>query len=452
MGRIERYIQGALLPGTNHTLHAGRDIYLKRDVFLYTANYESDEEAERALGRIAAASSYRNDRFMHILDVFRNGLQLCVVLKAERGGQLTGALAERKPLQSWLSSLLGLGKAMLDAWEAGIQGYSVSIDNLWVCPDGRWMIMNYWDQAEAKFQGAAGLSVLSLQHMAGSADLPGRLEDMEPVLRLYLQSRGLSEGKTSQMLRILKQSMVGTESLSSFLFAVQETVFPELKLSEGTQPQQAKQTEEAADPVPQRRIAEAGTKPPARKQVSREPQEASDGTGLRRLLLIALGSLCVLIVAAVWVKQAYTPDAASSIEAAAPEQKQTAGGEAGARGADEKNEPTQPAQQSAPSSPGTSQGEGTAEQTGQGQAATETEQEAEEEPAVPVIAEGESFPAPALVGLTREAAEKLALAHGLKYQFYLVDNEAPAGEVFEQEPAAGTTSKRGDAILFWVSR
>ena len=59
---------------------------------------------------------------------------------------------------------------------------------------------------------------------------------------------------------------------------------------------------------------------------------------------------------------------------------------------------------------------------------------------------------PDLVAHTREDAEKMAIASGLRYQFFLESNAAVKGVVFKQDLTPGTSVKNGDHITFWVSK
>ncbi|WJH37360.1 PASTA domain-containing protein [Paenibacillus sp. CC-CFT747] len=67
-------------------------------------------------------------------------------------------------------------------------------------------------------------------------------------------------------------------------------------------------------------------------------------------------------------------------------------------------------------------------------------------------AKAESGIVPALVGLTKEDAEKQAVAAGLHYNFFLENDSLPAGAVFKQDPPAGTPAAKGDNVTFWVSK
>ncbi|MDF2647773.1 MAG: hypothetical protein K0Q73_3578, partial [Paenibacillus sp.] len=59
---------------------------------------------------------------------------------------------------------------------------------------------------------------------------------------------------------------------------------------------------------------------------------------------------------------------------------------------------------------------------------------------------------PDLLTHTRENAAKMAIASGLRYQFFLESNAAAKGVVFKQDLTPGTAVKNGDRITFWVSK
>lgn len=59
---------------------------------------------------------------------------------------------------------------------------------------------------------------------------------------------------------------------------------------------------------------------------------------------------------------------------------------------------------------------------------------------------------PNLVAHSREDAEKMTIASGLRYQFFLESNTAVKGVVFKQDLTPGTAVKNGDRITFWVSK
>ncbi|MNI10465.1 PASTA domain protein [compost metagenome] len=59
---------------------------------------------------------------------------------------------------------------------------------------------------------------------------------------------------------------------------------------------------------------------------------------------------------------------------------------------------------------------------------------------------------PNLVGLTQAEAERKSLASRLRYSFVIETNEQSPGEVFKQEPEAGSKIKTGEEIKFWISK
>lgn len=59
---------------------------------------------------------------------------------------------------------------------------------------------------------------------------------------------------------------------------------------------------------------------------------------------------------------------------------------------------------------------------------------------------------PNLLGFTQAEAEKRVLAAGLRYVYYLENNEETKGLVFKQEPKSGASIAKGDNISFWVSK
>jgi beta-lactam-binding protein with PASTA domain len=64
----------------------------------------------------------------------------------------------------------------------------------------------------------------------------------------------------------------------------------------------------------------------------------------------------------------------------------------------------------------------------------------------------EQVKAPSLVGISRQEAEKLILATGLHYQFFLEANDQAQGTVLKQDPLPQTIVPSGGNITFWVSK
>ncbi|WP_175532010.1 PASTA domain-containing protein [Paenibacillus sp. yr247] len=78
--------------------------------------------------------------------------------------------------------------------------------------------------------------------------------------------------------------------------------------------------------------------------------------------------------------------------------------------------------------------------------------DAEVQPADDGALQAKAGVVPDLVAHTREDAEKMAIASGLRYQFFMESNAAVKGAVFKQDLTPGTSVKNGDRITFWVSK
>lgn len=74
------------------------------------------------------------------------------------------------------------------------------------------------------------------------------------------------------------------------------------------------------------------------------------------------------------------------------------------------------------------------------------------QPAVDGAVKAKEGIVPDLITHTRGDAKKMAIASGLRYQFFLESNAAIKGIVFKQDLTPGTAIKNGDRITFWVSK
>jgi serine/threonine-protein kinase len=59
---------------------------------------------------------------------------------------------------------------------------------------------------------------------------------------------------------------------------------------------------------------------------------------------------------------------------------------------------------------------------------------------------------PTLTGMPKEAAEKMALDTGLRYEFFLENDKQAAGTVFKQEPRPNEQVEKGSKVMFWISK
>jgi hypothetical protein len=59
---------------------------------------------------------------------------------------------------------------------------------------------------------------------------------------------------------------------------------------------------------------------------------------------------------------------------------------------------------------------------------------------------------PALIGLTKDEAEKQAISSGLHYNYFIEPNGQAQGAVFKQDPQPGSNISKGDNVTFWIGK
>lgn len=449
----ERYaLKEPVMTGKRHSVYRARDLALNRDVFLYIAANGKAGEAGSYLQRLGRVSGFDHEQFIHIFDAGLHEDYPYMVLKAYDGEPLLSAI-ERRNIDAGriLASVTELGKSLLEALEAGIQGFSVTADNVWVRPDGRWMIVNYWEEADKRRQGAAGLAALLVQCFTAAAELPRDAEALELDLRRHMPRLGTTPAQTERLIELLHRVLQGGESLSSFLFELREiggskeaaAVEERPRFSAGaafSQPQQ-EPVRSAPPEYPAHRDAGAYVKDAEDEEYDEDEADEEDDDDraggrsrwrLRRVAAISVAFLCVLVVAAIWIRQSFQP---IERESAAP---------------------PPPASAGADGSGGSSGGGGSAE-AGAGREANAGRNGKPSEPDPMVLPEkpetdGDTVHVPPLVGLTRETAEKEALALQLKYDYFIEPSDQEQGTVFKQVPEPGTEVPKGTRITFYVSR
>lgn len=458
----ERYVlKERVMTGKRHSVYRARDLALNRDVFLYIAANENAGEAGSYLQRLGRVSGFDHEQFIHIFDAGLHEDHPYMVLKAYDGEPLLSAI-ERRNIEAGriLASVTELGKSLLEALEAGIQGFSVTADNVWVRPDGCWMIVNYWEEADKRRQGAAGLAALLVQCFTAAAELPPDAETLEFALRRHMPRHGATPAQTERLIELLQRVLQGGESLSSFLFALREigaskeaaAVEERPSFSSGAAfaPPRQEPVRSAPPEYPAHRDAVAYAKDAedaAYDEDEADEEDDGDRAGgrprwrLRRVAAVSVSVLCVLVVAAIWIRQSFQPIERESA-APPPPAEVGGGGSAGAGG---------------PSGGGGSAEAGADREADAGREANAGRNGKPSEPDPMVLPEkpetdGDTVHVPPLVGLTRETAEKEALALQLKYDYFIEPSDQEQGMVFKQVPEPGTEVPKGTRITFYVSR
>lgn len=441
------------------TMYEAFDRSLSRSVLLYEIAPERTTTDSRET--VKRGASFTHDRFMHILDVGTEKGMPYAVFKACEGSPLVDELhRHRLRPQQLLTAVYELGKAMQDAAEEGMYGFSVCADNLWLGSGAAFMPIHYWDAADERRRGAAGLCHLLYQLAARTDELPDHADTADNRLRIAL--RALPPETLEALLALYRRVFREKLSLTAFLLelhvhiqgaATKEAIRPAPAAQPQTekQPQQTQpQTVQQPVPRPQpqhiaapRSVPERKAERPAPVQAAASPLEetkkfqavaepaasgdtepeengaSADRRSIWKKIAIISGAACLFVIVFVGglmlIFQVANPS----------ESDRTA------------------AKDTAPASPSTAAPTPAPKQPDTGNAAADKTVQTVE--AVPTTI-------PQLVGLSKADAEKRALASGLHYTFYIEKDNAAKDTVFKQEPKAGDPAVKGGSVTFWVSK
>jgi len=437
------------LPGG--MIYLGTDLSLKRHVILYGVDSPDEAFTARYLRQLREASQFTGENFMHILDLGMDteSSRIVAILKPSSGKPLAQEIGR----QAWsfeesILLICGLSVTMQKAFAEGITQFSVHAENLWLNEENQIVVMNYWEQGPARHRGVTGLCGLLYQFLTGAQTIPLSWESLELLLLESL--RDLQSQQREEVLGIIRQASAGQLSLKEFTSQLRQQLSfrGERGMNDVKPASPASQapSASAARPNPykdeeQERIRElkqfvAGpSRPAARRTAAPEPEgdEAEDKTAAmeldepaeekrsvgwlaKRVLIFGTAFLCIVALAGFILIEL--------IDNHKPN-----------RGED----PSFAEQ--VPATPQTQQPAETAPKE------TKPEPSPEKPPA-----SGEPVQAPSLIGLSREEAEKQALAYGLHYEFVIEASDQANNTVFKQEPVPNTQLHSGDNIKFWVSK
>jgi len=487
-----RYVPGTkILRVSSGEIYSGRDLSLNRDVYLYMTQNGEGSFAPAHLQTLREEwSRYDDDRFMHLLDAGWDQGTFYAVLPAANGQPL---LLQLKRI-NWtareiLSQIYELGRAMQDAMEKGAVRFSVTADNVWL--HGKTMkFVNYWSEGNETEQGVTGLCGLLYQLCTRSSAIPSELQAFS--LHLYASLHDLPVKQRDAVLSVVRQGRAGELTLSSFLFGLHDLL---------------REFDRQAEPERQapvrghRRFADDAVRAPLAYQTANESGNANErkaavetgnaaegnaaaGTGKVPGRNTAIGTrtgsehtkngrtvLNIILFAGIFVisfalviglilhipreNGPFAPPDDSPLE--------NSGTQAAAEGSgSQESEDMRPQENTgqqevaAPADPDRQPGkdrrqenrpEGNDEETGPYDPEAEKQADPGEDPS-----DQATVSVPRLIGLNREEAEQLALAHGLRYSYFLENDERPQGTVFKQEPAPDQIVPKGSRVTFWVSR
>ncbi|WP_159887918.1 PASTA domain-containing protein [Paenibacillus puerhi] len=462
--RARYVLRKPILPARNGMLFAGTDLSLRRDIAVFVSEQPSRIEQQAYLRLLQTVAHYNDNRFLHLLDVGVEDLSIYAVLKAYEGNPLSFQLKKTGwSLTEMAAAVSELGLGIVDAASKHISGFSILADNVWLDEEGRLKIINYWEKTEDHAQGVRGLAGLCYQLAAGSEAIPADGEERERKLRAALEDHGQSEW-TESFIDLLRRSSRGSETLSSFIDQLAVLAGKSLA-EERPNPLLARGMREAdaAFGTLQPAVSAAltslrvGLEPqpggpayPARAELAanrssqefEEEQEAAEEESeprrpvVRRVMrktFFGFALMGVALVSAVGVfflflelgarlgkePAAEVTEGGRSVQAVSPHA-QTAPLVSG-KVTEQKQQPAAPP--------------------------VEPAEEAE-----PTLADDATVPAPKLVGLNKQEAEKRALDSGLKYEYFLEKNPNSANTVFRQSPAPGTVLAKGESVSFWISK
>lgn len=438
------------LPGG--MIYLGTDLSLKRHVILYGVNSPDEAFTARYLRQLREASQFTGENFMHILDLGmeKESSRIVAILKPSSGKPLAQEIGR----QAWsfeesILLVCGLSVTMQKASAEGITQFSVHAENLWLNEENQIVVMNYWEQGPARHRGVTGLCGLLYQFLTGASTVPLSWESLELLLLESL--RDLLPQQREAVLSIIRQASAGQLSLKEFTAQLRQqlsfrgergiTDVKPAALAGAQAPPAAEVRPNPAKDEEQERIRElkqfvAGpSRPAGRAKAAPEPEadeeedeaatmeldepvqeKRSVGWLAKRVLVFGTAFLCVVALAGfilIELIDNHKPNLGEdpSFAEQAPATPQT-----------------QPPVETAPKE-------------------TKPETPPEKPPA-----SGEPVQAPSLIGLTREQAEKQALANGLHYEFVIEASDQASNTVFKQEPMPNTQLHSGDNIKFWVSK
>lgn len=206
------------------SLFLGRDESLNRQVYLYRMEKKLKITEEEHLRMMAGVSHVVHPSFFHILDmgVSRDGA--FAVLEKREGVSFVQLMQQKKEnysLGEILSFVIQVGKAVQDALEERIRGYSITAENLWLYED-QVMVMNYWTEGEREQRGALGLATLLYQLATRSLDIPTGLDRIEQGIRECPLECSADERES--LLRMVRRAWNGQDTLSSFILGMNRLV------------------------------------------------------------------------------------------------------------------------------------------------------------------------------------------------------------------------------------
>lgn len=446
-----RYVpEKPILPLPGGMIYLGTDLSLKRQIILYGVDSPDETFAAHYIRQLREASQFTGENFMHILDlgIDTESNRLMAILKPCNGNPLIQEIGRRTAgFEESVRLVCELGVTMQKASAEGIPQFSVHADNLWLNEEKQIVVMNYWETGADRHRGVTGLCGLLYQLITGALTVPASWNSLILLLRESIAA--LPAQQKEGLLRIYDSAASGLLTLQEFTFQLRqllsfrgsqatgsvkpdETAFQSRSAASLTKEIELERIEELKKAVAPASRARSDSKPhpqPVRIEEEDEddaatmvlgavkPDKKTFGTLAKRVLIYGSVFAGVIVLAgAILIGLLDNRNSNRGEEQTFAEQ-------------------TPPTTQTQPQ-----------------QTVTPKETKPDSAAVTPPAA-GQPIPAPTLIGLTREQAEKQALASGLHYEFVIEANDQTANNtVFKQEPMPNTTVTTGGNIKFWVSK
>ncbi|TMV52205.1 PASTA domain-containing protein [Paenibacillus mesophilus] len=403
-----KQLLGPLLDGQ---LYEGKDLSLARSVFVYTVDLQGEATAKQYIGKLGSAAQQgaTDSPFLHVLDIEAGSGNINVIISYKPGCSFRQFVRNNPPsFKEAVAMIANLGQALLDAAEERHLHFLLDPSNIWITEDGTINVINTWDRPSSHSRLSKGLSRLFVQLMARSEEVP---EDAESLSSSLYRALVLPVSKKEEVVAAVTDAWKEKLSLASFvqymsmlLQSPSSAAFRDERLeTSGTGAKTLtyqelhiayQEEEQTSRPVFRNRWLKVGKKV---------------------WIALSLSALGLAVFAGGFVLLVETMNGGGKSKPAEPVV------------VEHRAQPTVP-QKTAVEVP-------------------------KEKP--PVVAPSGNQPivgVPTLTGLSKEAAEKMALDTGLRYEFFLETDKQAAGTVFKQEPRPNEQVEKGSKVTFWISK
>lgn len=380
---------------SNGLIVRGKDLTSKRDVLLYTFQ-ESDETTNHEVLRwLEKASQNTNEHVMQILDIGMEDGTLYAALHVESGKPLSDRLNDLEITgHKALTYVHEIALAIRKTHSSQLMDYAVEAANLWIEDNGQLRILNSWAEGKNGRRGVPGLALL-LYQLGAKTDIPTSSMSAYSY-EMSLLFADLTEATRERAVALACKAYEGVSTLEEFQLELGDLL--------------------GLDGDRSKPISDSYA----------ETSKAKEKKTVRKWTVIASASFGVIILLLLLSLRPHSDYA------------------------DDTKKQTTPTSGTAANSPNvtvTPQSSATASPTPIAKPIN-----AETEPTGDDAEQAKLGIVPNLVAHTKDEAEEIALASGLRYEFFLASSTTDKGTVFKQDMVPGTAVNDGDRITFWVSK